>query len=671
MTKFTLPRWPYSQERFFSALALIVFFVPLVFSLKTHENFETVKLCLFFILLAWASFEFFKKNGRRRQALIELSKAGEEEKGTGLSRSFLFFLGTSVILAAVSAVFSPNFNFSFFGLYSRYTGGLLFYLAWVLFVFFLGCVKGEEKLEFLAKILVLDSLLIAAYGLLQSVGIGFYNGPDTASIIRSPSFAGNPNFSAMFLVAVLPINFALLFKSHQSAVRIYYALCGFFSLWALIFFSSRGALLALVVSVAFLCIIALLNRPSRRFGLAVLLFGLVGAGLFSIFIGLIRPQLLTDTLKLNDTNTSLRLYVWDIASRAIISHPVLGVGLGNFLDYYEISAGKSLADQSQAFDDPHNLFLYQASAGGLPFAMVFLILLVISVTVSVKSFIKSGNFLFLGLAAGLLAWFTSAFFNPVSVTNYIVLGPLLAGAYIMNGNERLVKIGLSAKIFLAFFSVGLLIFGMSLITAEHLFYQGYNAYFSRDFSRASKYFKLASEIFPFNPTYKLYALGAKIKVEKDSPEVLRALEAYNRPGTLIEALKAANLNFLLYMETHNILFGHAAVNSLQRAMAMNPNFADPYIRAGFFSQDMGLSAQAMIFLNNGLTLNPQAFPGWMLKAKIHQSEDARKSMVFALKQVAKVYTEDNQLKKMIYVAERADNIKAIPIQIGANYDKLE
>jgi predicted TPR repeat methyltransferase len=140
---------------------------------------------------------------------------------------------------------------------------------------------------------------------------------------------------------------------------------------------------------------------------------------------------------------------------------------------------------------------------------------------------------------------------------------------------------------------------------------------------------------------------------------------------LTEALKAGNLNFILYLETRQDVYGTAAVNSLMRAIALNPSFSDPYIRAGFFSEDLGLSKQAMVFLNNGLSLNPSAFPGWMLKAKIHQARGERQSMVYSLQQVAKVYTEDNQLKRMIYVAQKADNIQAIPIQIGANYDKLE
>lgn len=671
MSKFNLPRWPYSHDRFFSALALIVFFVPLAFSLKTHENFETVKLCLFFVLLGWAGLEFLKQNQREVANQPEGLQGNTGKFSNVLSRGFVLLLSAVVVFAGFSLVFSPNFIVSFFGLYSRYTGGFLFLLAWSVFVLFLGSALNRDKLTFVGKILVLDGLLMAIYGLLQSVGIGFYSGPDTASIIRSPSFAGNPNFSAMFLAAVLPVICVLFFKSQKMGARIYYALCGFFAIWAIIFFSSRGAFLSLAVSGTFMCVLGLLKRQNRKFGWLMLFSGLITLILFVIFIGFVRPQLVKQTLALNDTNTSLRLYVWDIASRAIISHPVVGVGLGDFLDFYESSAGKNLAPQAQAFDDPHNLFLYQASAGGLPFAIMFLLLLLSGVWQAAKSFLKSGDSLFLGLAGGILAWYAAAAFNPVSVSNYIILAPLLAGAYWREGEIPAKKSGRAIKYFIPLFSVFLLIYGLSLITAEHIFTVGFNAYFKGDFARANKYLKLASRTFPFNPTYNLYALGARIKVEKDSPEVLKALESYNKSPYLTEALKAGNLNFILYLETRKAVYGTAAVNSLMRAMAINPNFSDPYIRAGFFSEDLGLSKQAMVFLNNGLSLNPSAFPGWMLKAKIHQAGGERLSMVYSLQQVAKVYTEDNQLKRMIYVAQRADNIQAIPIQIGANYDKLE
>jgi hypothetical protein len=219
--------------------------------------------------------------------------------------------------------------------------------------------------------------------------------------------------------------------------------------------------------------------------------------------------LVKQTLALNDTNTSLRFYVWDIASRAISAHPLVGVGLGDFLDYYEISAGKNLASQSQAFDDPHNLFLYQASAGGLPFAIMFLLLLLSGIWQATKRFFISGDSLFLGLAGGILAWYVAAAFNPISVSNYIILAPLLAGAYVLGEGAMLTKSTWAVKNFVRIFSVFLLLYGLSFISAEHIFFIGYNAYFKGDFVRANKYLKLTSQIFPFNPTYKLYALGAR------------------------------------------------------------------------------------------------------------------------------------------------------------------
>ena len=117
---------------------------------------------------------------------------------TSLSKSQLLLLLGIIVFGGLSTFISPNIITSLGGLYGRYTAGLVFYIAWAMFTFLLGYSLDSGKLNFLIKIVLLDGLLIAVYGLFESAGFGIYEGVNAASLSRSPSFTGNPNFPVCF-----------------------------------------------------------------------------------------------------------------------------------------------------------------------------------------------------------------------------------------------------------------------------------------------------------------------------------------------------------------------------------------------------------------------------------------------------------------------------------------
>ncbi|HEX7338927.1 MAG TPA: O-antigen ligase family protein [Rhodanobacteraceae bacterium] len=75
-----------------------------------------------------------------------------------------------------------------------------------------------------------------------------------------------------------------------------------------------------------------------------------------------------------DTSVGARLEMWRTATRAFVEHPLAGLGIDRFQAYVhaEIAAGRS--DPSIAhYNNPHDMYLGAAAAGGVPGLLVLLI----------------------------------------------------------------------------------------------------------------------------------------------------------------------------------------------------------------------------------------------------------------------------------------------------------
>lgn len=659
LLNFSKLRWPYRQDLAFSLLAILTLVAPLAFTLKTYENFETIKFCLLLVLSGLALFAF----------LSSYAKTGEIR--LYLSKPFVLALAAFLVFGGLSSFLHPGSAASFFGLYTRYTGGLLFYLVLALLILLLSATFSREKYFFLLKLLVFEAFLAAVYSLLQSVEIGYYFGVDAGVLNKGPSFLGNPNFTSFFLVVALPLALFFCIRAKSVLAKVYYATVLFVTLWALVVLTSRGALLALALGLIILSLLWFTKQHSRKHAILSLAAIVAGGILLSLFLPLARPQVLKQTLQLRDDNINLRFYVWDLAAQAVLAHPVLGLGLGNFLEYYELNRGEHLADQLEAFDDPHNLFLFQASTGGLGFVLSFLALIFFAGYAFIQGFRASDDPMLGALAVSLVVWSIAASFTPVPVAAFIFLAVLLAGQALVVSQPLVLRIPKILGVCLKILGVGLAIYGLLFIISEHVFFQAYQAYYSRQYEKARNFSKWAETICPCNGLYGLYNLGSRIKLEKDSPQVLKDLEIFSQNQLMRPRLRAANLYFLLYLETKNYRHAETAITYLTEILGRNPRHSERHARVGFYYFEAGQVEVSMLYINNALSLNPKFFPAWLLKAKLHQIRGEKQPMLYSLKQVQKQFPQDLYLRKLIFDAEQQADIKGLPIVVGANYDRLE
>jgi O-antigen ligase len=302
-------------------------------------------------------------------------------------------------------------------------------------------------------------------------------------------------------------------------VKLYYALSGVFMLGSVVVLTSRGSWLGVGAGLFVMLLIIALYSKNKK----IIIFGILGIILVSSltlgFFKVYSAQNSRLTLSLSEENAKTRLYAWSMAREAIVSRPLVGVGLGNFQQFFEQNREKYLSNSVQNFDDAHNLFLQIGATAGAPVLLIFVVLLMYAILLAISYFKKNRDYLALATIGSIVVFSISASFTPVSIPCYLFLAVLLSLAFSFSERESLVE-ARQKKIFVAmYFVVGacLIIMGTGLIVAEHIFYKAVLAYAHRDFKKAEQLSTLAINFNPTNQVYYLYKAGSQVLIG-DNPQ---------------------------------------------------------------------------------------------------------------------------------------------------------
>jgi putative inorganic carbon (HCO3(-)) transporter len=225
-------------------------------------------------------------------------------------------------LGALSLAFSP-FRYAVFEEFLRF---LSFFLLYVLII---EEVRGERRTTLMIDSVLLVTILISLYGVLQRLGYPLLDWVPQ-HYTRVMSSYGNPNFFGTHLVAVIPLLLVLSMGSHGRR-RLFSALALLLALACLLFAETRSAWIGFAFSLVFL---TFLIRKTRtvRFRLKTM------APLFAVFLVIILLLLLSQDLiverisQLWDPQGSvfIRIHTWEAAFSMIKASPVFGSGLGTF-----------------------------------------------------------------------------------------------------------------------------------------------------------------------------------------------------------------------------------------------------------------------------------------------------------------------------------------------------
>ncbi len=181
---------------------------------------------------------------------------------TPLDIPLLIFLASQIL----STVFSINVHTSLIGYYSRFHGGLLSTLSYLIlyyaFVTFMGQNDKEQKnpVHTCLRLLLTSTAIVATYAIAEHFGIDKHLWVQDVQN-RVFSTLGQPNWLAAFLVMVIPLIFALNFSSSSP---IYYILHTTY-FFALLFTKSRSGIIGFVLMYSIFWLLVLLKNKLSSF----------------------------------------------------------------------------------------------------------------------------------------------------------------------------------------------------------------------------------------------------------------------------------------------------------------------------------------------------------------------------------------------------------------------
>jgi O-antigen ligase len=282
----------------------VILWLPLAFLNNLHALKFGPTLALMLIVFAWVGTLL----GTRSATLIQLR---ELTKYIALVWAFLLW-----VLLSVAWSTEPT-------LHNDVAISLL--ISGVLFVLISTALVSRSHLKLAVGAFVVGAVLSVLVGLIDTGLQGPATAVETAvsQENRLGGGAGDPNYLAAGIVPAMVLCVGLMGATKRVAVRW----GGIVSLGVLSFgfaaAQSRGGLVAAVV-----CAVAgfiVFKRRRLHLLVAVLMVLAVGAAWFSV-----NPQAWQRIIEFDSSGTG-RTDLWDIAWRMGLDHPVLGVGLENFV----------------------------------------------------------------------------------------------------------------------------------------------------------------------------------------------------------------------------------------------------------------------------------------------------------------------------------------------------
>lgn len=656
---FSIPRLPFREDKLFGLLVLMFLSVPTLFFFNAYEKYETLKVALFLILSGSAYLMYLKQPETDRLRWPRLIR-------------YLYWV--LAILYGLSVVFSEDKITSVFGSYLRFTNGLVFFSAWLILLFLTNRVAARaDQRRVLFQVLFFDAGLIAAVGILQSLGWGYYEGLDMPALTRAPSLLGNPNFSVMFLAACAGFAVPLLLAAKSLAARAYYFFNAILIVWAVVVLSSRGGWLGLGLNLLLsFCLYAGLRFPKKTLAVTGTL-AVSAVLLWSAFYQLTpRQNLIANTLALADTNVNLRLEVWQLSAQAIAVRPWLGVGPGNFLLAYQQFRPPALANQG-IFDDPHNLLVDFAVTSGLPFALCFLGLAGAALFFGFRQARAEHEMFLVASFAGLVSLLAMAAFNPVSSPNLLLLACFLAVLLPGGTLGRATFRSSFIRYFGGFFASALIAYGLLFFAGEALFYQGLKAFNAGNFKSSCRTFSFTLRLNPYQELAPNYLAACGVRMGAEPKQIHEEVGRISRlhPKRSAAYAMESNLEYYWYVYGGGPERLAAAIKTMRQAIQLDPYFARRYGRLGYYYLLSGQSDQAQENMKLELKMEPEYLPGWLLLAKSYQASGDKTEAVGALKKAFALRPDLKELKFLISQAESSGDIRKAVIPGGISPEILE
>jgi len=449
---------------------IIVFFfnflllsVPLYFRFVNEELFEFNKMILVYGLTTTISFFWILRMIFHKKLIF---------KKTALDIPILLFLISQII----STVISIHPRTSLLGYYSRFNGGLLSTISYiVLYYAFVSNIKKKDLTGILISTF-LSGAIVSIYGILEHFGHSlsclFVPGVKDFSVecwkqdVQSRVFAsfGQPNWLAAYVITLLPLGIALsIQKKYKINQKIFFSIVSILLFIVLIFTRSRSGLVGLGGGIIFSVFIAIFlnfkkdnnqkSKIDRKFfyfiASGILISSAIFGTMFSPSISEImnnkKESQITIETSTNSENTpvensletggtdsgKIRQIVWKGGLQIWKRYPIFGSGVETFAYSYYLDRPREHNDVSEwdfLYNKAHNELINILANTGIFGLLTYLSILITFGLLVIKKSITNQNDSFISLAIliGIINLSISNFFGfstvAVNVLMFIFFG---------------------------------------------------------------------------------------------------------------------------------------------------------------------------------------------------------------------------------------------------------
>jgi O-antigen ligase len=337
------------------------------------------------------------------------------------------------LLTIILASFHNAFSFlTLWGSFSRANGLMakipLFLIA-ALYFRFSRRETTSRFFDFALVILIVEII----YGAIQLTGHDPvpWNNPYNNIFVT----AGNPNFAAALFAILVVLNARSVFCSRNNAIRLFAGIAIILGTYMSYATQSVQGILTIAAASFILCVIGIFRYLKAGYvrltllGLSAVVATPVALGVFNF--GPLKSFLFQETL-------SIRLHYWRVALKILVDHPLAGVGIDRYGDFYRMYREPWFVEKygpGLISTNAHNVALQWGTDLGLLGIAMYLSLFVVAATVYFKcAKFKSEkrlldlDFVFISFCAFYLQSLISISQLSVTVLGFAILGILLSFA---------------------------------------------------------------------------------------------------------------------------------------------------------------------------------------------------------------------------------------------------
>ena len=299
---------------------------------------------------------------------------------------FLFVFQIILVLLFSGA----NMGAQFYGTFSRNTGALA-YISLAILLLSSSLVSDKEFLKRFVSITLIVGAFLIFYGNIQYLGLEPFPYTNAYTVNAPTGTFGNSNFQSAFMGLIATVAFAMALNSaYTILVRIGLAVMGFAAVVVIYETLSDQGYLNLIAGVGVVAMVWLFMSKRKVIGLAVAGLGVIGGGL--VFLALINQGPFAQYIY--NSSIIARGYYWKAALKMLTDHPVFGVGMDGYINWYRRSRPADYFENGflSYSDSAHNVYLDIASSGGFALLMIYIAIAVLVILSIVRVVQRNDGF---------------------------------------------------------------------------------------------------------------------------------------------------------------------------------------------------------------------------------------------------------------------------------------